>query len=113
VRALEAPRNLRAIPALQHLRQRRNAVVVCSDDPEPYEAARSAFDRLNAELIVERAPGPLSSVLDRPSVTVCDRHLEVALHERAPSLERVIAELELLEMSCPECPQAADEMAWR
>jgi hypothetical protein len=108
-----APSNLRSFPALQPLRQRRNAVVVCRDDAQQYEVARSALARLNAELIVEAEPGPLSTALGRPSVTVCDRYLDFGLHERAPSLDRVLGELELFELSCPECPQAADELQGR
>jgi hypothetical protein len=102
--------NLRGLPSLEPLRQRRQAVIVCRDDPEQFEAARSAFDQLNAELVVERKPGPLSNVLGRPTVTVCDRYLEVSLHGESLSLEKTLDELRFRELVCPECPQAADEL---
>ena len=97
--------DLRAVDALRHLRQRRNAVVVCADEAGDYEAARGELEALDAELVVEREPGPLSARLGRPSVAVCDRWLEVVLHAERPSLDDVLAELRLVEHSCPECPQ--------
>jgi hypothetical protein len=102
--------SLRALPSLQPLRQRRQAVIVCRDDADEFEAARAAFARVNAELVIEREPGPLSDALGRPSVTVCDRYLEVSLHDESLAVDAAIAELEFLELACPECPQAADEL---
>ena len=62
------------------LRGRHPAVVVCLDDPAPYEARADDSPGSMRELVVERRPGDLSARLGRPSVTVSDRYLEVALH---------------------------------
>lgn len=101
--------DLRAVPQLWPHRQRRNVVIACLDDPAEYESARPALSALDAELIVERRPGALSGLLGRPSVTVCDRFLDVRLQAERPTLAAVLDELHLIEYSCPECPQAADE----
>ncbi len=62
---------------------------------------------LNAELLVERSPGPLSAALGRPSVTVADRFGSVGFSAREAGLADVVAELEAIELACPECgPQA-------
>ncbi len=99
--------DVRSLPALWRLRQRRHAVVVCLDDPDEYEAARDDVVARGGELVVERAPGPLSKALGRPSVVVVDRFGTVALREPRPALDRVLAELDGLEHACPECgPQA-------
>jgi hypothetical protein len=103
--------DLRDTPELWHLRQRAHAVVVCMDDPAEYESARAELAALDAELIVEREPGPLSRRLGRPSVTVCDRYLEVGLAGERPPVEHVLAEIRLYEVSCPECPQGFAETA--
>ena len=103
--------DLRAVPELWHLRQRRHSVIACLDDATEYEAARHALEALDTELIVEREPGPLSRRLGRPSVTVCDRYLEVGLRDERPPVERVLAEIRLYEVSCPECPQGFAETA--
>ena len=100
-------RDVRSLAPLWHLRQRRHAVVVCRDDPAEYEAARDGVARLGGELVVEREPGPLSAALGRPAVVVADRFGSVALRAERPPVERVLAELESLELACPECgPQA-------
>jgi hypothetical protein len=97
--------DLRSLSELWHLRQRRNAVIACLDDPSEYESARPQLDALDAELVVDREPGRLSERLGRPSVTVCDRYLEVGLHAERPSVDAVLDEIRLYEVSCPECPQ--------
>jgi hypothetical protein len=79
------------------------------DEPSEYERARADLHRLSAELVVEADAGPLSETLGRPSVTVCDRYLDVGLQEERPPLERVIGEIRGFELSCPECPQRVDE----
>jgi hypothetical protein len=99
--------NIRGLEPLWRLRQRRNVVVACLDDATELEAARSAFVELRAELVVEREPGPLSSALGRPSVTVASRFGRVGYRARSASVSRVLAELEAFELACPECgPQA-------
>jgi hypothetical protein len=103
--------DLRSIPSLWHLRQRRHVVIACTDDPSQYETARPELDALEAELVVEREPGPLSERLGRPSVTVCDRYLEVGFTAERPPVERVLDEVRLYEVSCPECPQGFAETA--
>jgi hypothetical protein len=95
--------NVRWIPALWHLRQLRNAVVVCRDDAQEYETLRDRFADLEAELITEQQPGVLSEALGRPSVTVIDRYGTVGLHEEHPSLEQILTQLEAFEMFCSEC----------
>ena len=95
--------NVRSLPALWPLRQRRHVVVACLDDPAEYEAARAQLDELSAELVVERDPGPLSAALGRPAVVVADRFGTVGLHGERPPLADVLTELEGFELSCPEC----------
>jgi hypothetical protein len=105
--------HLRGIPRLRPLRGRRPVVVVCLDDPAAYEERRDELAALDAELVVEPEPGDLSARLGRPSVTVCDRFLEVALHaEDVPPLEAVKI-VRWLEMRCEECPQSGVDMAPR
>ncbi len=99
--------DVRSLPALWRLRQRRHAVVACLDDPDEYERARDAITARGGELVVERVPGPLSAVLGRPSVVVADRFGSVGLCGARPPLDRVLAELDGFELACPECgPQA-------
>jgi hypothetical protein len=97
------PANVRSIPALWHLRQRRNAVIVCRDDPQEYDALRYRLADLEAELVVEQHPGALSKALGRPSVTVIDRYGTIGLKEEHPPVDRVLTQLETFEMFCPEC----------
>jgi len=100
-------RDVRSLPALWPLRGRRHAVVVLRDDAGEYEEARDAFRALGAELVVEREPGPLSAALGRPAVAVTDRFGTVGLRGERPPVDRILAELEGFELSCPECgPQA-------
>jgi hypothetical protein len=105
--------HLRAIPALRPLRGRRPAIVVCLDDPESFERHRDELRTLDVELIVEREPGELSAYLGRPSVTVCDRFLDVELHSADVPPDEAIALVRWLEMRCEECPQAGVDMAPR
>jgi hypothetical protein len=95
--------NVRSIPALWSLRQRRNAVIVCRDDPQEYEALRDRLADLETELVVEHDAAVLSEALGRPSVTVIDRYGTIGLKEQHPSLERVLTQLEAFEMFCSEC----------
>jgi hypothetical protein len=78
--------NVRSIPALWSLRQRRNAV----DDPQEYEALRDRLADLETELVVEQDAGLLSEALGRPSVTVIDRSGMVGLQDEHPSVEQVL-----------------------
>lgn len=105
--------HVRGLAPLWHLRQRRNAVVACLDDAAELEASRAALAELNAELVVERSPGPLSAALGRPSVTVVSRFGRVGWRGESASVERVLRELESFELACPECgPQAWGDPGW-
>ena len=73
--------NVRSIPALWYLRQCRNAVIVCRDDPREYEAPRDRLADLETELVVEQDAGVLSDALGRPSVTLIDRYPTIGLME--------------------------------
>ncbi|HYY74856.1 MAG TPA: hypothetical protein VE644_00880 [Gaiellaceae bacterium] len=107
MRNLPAMEDVRSLTPLWPLRQRRHAVIVCLDDPSDYETARPQLARLNAELVVERTPGPLSRALGRPSITVADRFGSVGLSKATASVEQIRRELEGFELACPECgPQA-------
>jgi hypothetical protein len=100
-------RDVRSVPALWPLRGRRHAVVVLRADAGEYERERDALRALGAELVVERGPGPLSAALGRPIVVVADRFGTIGLRAERPPIDRVLAELEGFELSCPECgPQA-------
>lgn len=103
--------HLRGIPALRPLRGHHPAVVVCLDDPGPYEQRREELAALDAKLVVEREPGELSARLGRPSVTVCDRFLEVELHAEQVSPDEALTTVRWLEMRCEECPQSGVDMA--
>jgi hypothetical protein len=106
-RSIVCVEDVRRLETLWPLRQRRNVVVACLDDPGELEAARGAFAELRAELVVERRPGPLSSALGRPSVTVASRFGRVGYRAKSASVARVLSELESFELACPECgPQA-------
>lgn len=99
--------HVRDLVALWPLRQRRHAVVVCLEDPEPLEEARTLIAQLRAELVVEQDPGPLSAALGRPSITVASRFGRVGWQGEEPDLARVLEALETFELACPECgPQA-------
>jgi hypothetical protein len=102
--------HLRGIAALRPLRGHHPAVVVCLDDPAPFESRRDELAELDAELIVEREPGALSARLGRPSVTVGDRYLEVALHRPDVGPDEAIATVRWLEIRCEECPQSGVDM---
>ncbi len=103
--------HLRGVPALRSLRGRHPAVVVCLDDPSAFEARRDELAALDATLVVEREPGPLSARLGRPSVTVSDRFLEVELHGEHVSPDDAVTTVRWLEMRCEECPQSSVDMA--
>jgi hypothetical protein len=105
--------HLRGIPALRPLRGHHPAVVVCLDDPAPYEQRREELRALDAELVVEREPGELSARLGRPSVTVCDRFLEIALHAEHVAPDEAVKTVRWLEMRCEECPQSGVDMRVR
>jgi hypothetical protein len=105
--------HLRGIAALRPLRGRNPAVVVCLDDSAMYEQRREELALLDAKLVIESEPGPLSARLGRPSVTVCDRYLEVALHAEHVPPDEVISLVRWLEMRCEECPQSGVDMAYR
>jgi hypothetical protein len=107
---MNAISHLRGIPALRHLRGRHPAVVVCLDDPAPYEARAEELAALDARLVVEREPGDLSARLGRPSITVADRFLEVELHSEQLSPEAVVKTVRWLEIRCEECPQSGVDM---
>ncbi len=102
--------HLRGIPALRPLRGRHPAVIVCLDDPAPFEARRAELTALDAKLVVEREPGALSARLGRPSVTVADRYLEVALHGADLAPDDVVKNVRWLEIRCEECPQSGVDM---
>jgi hypothetical protein len=102
--------HLRGIPALRALRGHHPAVVVCCDDPAEFEARAADLEALDARLVVEREPGPLSERLGRPSVTVTDRYLEVAMHDERLVPDEVVAGVRLLEIRCEECPQSGVDM---
>jgi hypothetical protein len=106
VDALAAP-NVRALEPLWHLRQRRHVVVACIDDPAELEVAGAQIAGLGAEVVVERAAGPLSAALGRPSVTVASRFGRVGWRGEGVDLARIVEALEAFELACPECgPQA-------
>jgi hypothetical protein len=102
--------HLRGIPALRPLRGRHPAVVVCLDDPAPFESRRAELAELEAELIVEREPGELSTRLGRPSVTISDRFLDVALHRPEIAPDEAVETVRWLESRCEECPQSGVDM---
>jgi hypothetical protein len=99
--------DVRSLPSLWPLRQRRHAVIVCLDDAAAYEAQRDVFATMRADLIVESEPGPLSRALGRPSVTVADRYGSIGSRSAQMGIARIVQELEGFELACPECgPQA-------
>ena len=104
------PNSLRGTPVLRSVYGRKHVVIVCDDDPSEFEAASDQFAAVNGKLVVEREPGPLSEVLGRPSVTACDRYLDVGLHAEHAEVARVVDALRGFDMRCEECPQAADEV---
>ena len=102
--------HLRGIAALRPLRGHHPAVIVCLDDPAPLDSRRDELAGLDAKLVVEREPGELSARLGRPSVTVVDRYLEVALHGADLDPEQVVKHVRWLEIRCEECPQSGVDM---
>ena len=99
--------DVRALEPLWPLRQRRNVVIACVDDPAPLEALGAELAELRAELVVEREPGPLSRALGRPSVTVASKFGRIGWRSDAIAREPVLEALEAFELACPECgPQA-------
>lgn len=110
--AMAAIDNLRGIPSLRPLRGRNPVIVACLADPSAFEGRAEELSELDARLVVEREPGPLSARLGRPSVTVCDRYLEVALHGEDVTPQQAVTIVRWLEMRCEECPQAAVDMAY-
>ena len=99
--------DVRSVEALWPLRQRRHMVVACVDDPTQLETVGRELDGLRAELVVERAAGPLSAALGRPSVTVASRFGRVGWRGPHPDVPRILEALEAFEVACPECgPQA-------
>ena len=103
VQALPIVDDVRFLPSLWPLRQRRHAVIVCVDEPAAYEATRDVFTALRAELIVESEPGPISQAPGRPSVTVADRFGSVGFRAAQIGIARIVQELEGFELACPEC----------
>ncbi len=109
---MSAKEHLRDIPELRRLRGWRPGVLVLMDDPSDYEAVRDELAELGAELVVESSPGPLSERLGRPSVTVCDRYLDVELVDERPDPADVVESVRAAEWRCEECPQA-DVDTWQ
>ncbi len=107
--ALSVPKNLRGNSALRHVYGRKHVVIVCGD-PSAFEAAAEGLAAVNATLVVEPEAGPLSRLLGYPSVTACDRYLDVGLHSADAEVSRVIEAVRGFDMRCEECPQAADEV---
>lgn len=107
---MNAVEHLRGIPSLRPLRGHHPAVVVCLDDPASFQEREAELGALDAKLIVEREPGELSARLGRPSVTVADRHLEVALQAEDVAPDAVIKMVRWLEIRCEECPQSGVDM---
>ena len=105
--------HLRGIPALRPLRGHHPAVVVCLDDPSAFEQRADELAQIDARLVVESEPGPLSARLGRPSITVADRFLEVSLHGEDITPAEAVANVRWLEMRCEECPQSAVDMRLR
>jgi hypothetical protein len=97
--------HLRGIAALRPLRGHHPAVVVCLDDPAAFESRRDELAALDAKLVVEREPGELSARLGRPSVTVGDRYLEIALQRPDAAPDEVLDTVR-----CEECPQSGVDM---
>ncbi|HSH60251.1 MAG TPA: hypothetical protein VK988_11540 [Acidimicrobiales bacterium] len=104
------PKSLRGTPSLRPFYGRKHVVIVCDEDPSTFEAAADQLRAMNAALVLEREAGPLSAVLGRPSVTACDRYLDVGLRAEHAEVARVIEALRGFDMRCEECPQAADEV---
>jgi hypothetical protein len=105
--AVDPMDDVRSLPAFRPHRQRRHVVIVCVDDADEYAAAREDFAAMNAELLLEDGPGPLSRSLGRPSVTVADRFGSIGLRAPRAPVDRILRALEGFELACPECgPQA-------
>ncbi|MDP8992114.1 MAG: hypothetical protein M3N31_03535 [Actinomycetota bacterium] len=104
------PKNLRGTRALRQHYGKKHVVIVCKEDPSEFEAARDRLAAVNGALVVETEPGPLADKLGWPSVTACDRYLDVGLHGDDADVDHVIDALRGFDMRCEECPQAADEV---
>ncbi len=104
------PADLRGHPALRRFYGRSPAVVVCDDDPGELAGIGEELARLGAGLVIESEAGPLSAVLGRPSVTVCDRYLDVQMHIPDATPRTVLSTVLRSQVRCEECPQAADEL---
>jgi hypothetical protein len=102
--------NLRGVPALRRLYGRKHVIIVCADDASELEAIAPELDRLNATLVVEKEPGPLSALLGRPSVTACDSFLDVGFHGERLTPAHALDLVRGFAWRCEECPQAADEI---
>ena len=113
MQAMNAVEHLRGIPALRPLRGRHPAVVVCLDDPAGFEEREAELVALDARLIVEREAGDLSARLGRPSVTVADRYLEVAVQGEDVAPDDAVKTVRWLEIRCEECPQSGVDMRLR
>jgi len=99
--------HLRGIAALRPFRGRHSVVVVCLDDPSAFESREEELDELGAKLVVEHEHGELSKRLGRPSVTVCDRYLDVMLSEEQPEAEEIVSTVRWVELGCEECTPAS------
>lgn len=107
---MNAVEHLRGIASLRRLRGHHPAVVVCLDDPAAFEEREADLGALDAKLVVEREPGELSARLGRPSVTVADRYLAVALQAENVAPDEVLKLVRWLEIRCEECPQSGVDM---
>jgi hypothetical protein len=101
--------HLRDAPSLRALRGRSAAVVVCRDDADAWTQIEAAAGDLDAVLVLEPRPGPLSAAVGRPAVAVCDRWLDVTLAGADVTPQAALDELRFLLCRCEECPQAAHE----
>lgn len=104
---MTAPEHLRGVAALRPFRGRQVVVVVCCDEPSAYESRAPELEEMGAKLVVEREHGALSDRLGRPSITVCDRYLDVMLSEQQPEPDEIVSTVRWIEMGCEECTPAS------
>ncbi|HEV2769317.1 MAG TPA: hypothetical protein VGV40_03950 [Solirubrobacteraceae bacterium] len=104
---MTAPEHLRGVAALRPFRGRQMVVVVCFDEPSAYESRERELEEMGAKLVVEREHGELSDRLARPSVTVCDRYLDVVFSGEQPEPDEVVSTVRWLELGCEECTPAS------